>query len=455
MRAPLLMYAATRQRAVLLMALALMFIATGCNRNESDPNMGSSTNNVNLQLVADGFTSPLGVVESPDGTNRLFVIDQAGKIWLVRNGQKDNTPFLDLTSKIVTLSPQYDERGLLGMAFHPNFRNNKKFYVFYTAPPRAGGPEAGTNWNNLTRVSEFRVVGNGEQADLSTERVLLEADHPQMNHNGGTIAFGPDGYLYISIGDGGGSNDVGPGHVTDWYAVNKGGNAQNIHANWMGKILRIDVNSGSPYGIPSDNPFAGTSAKQEIWAYGFRNPYRFSFDMGGSRQLYVGDAGQRLFEEIDVVIRGGNYGWNVKEGSVCFNADSSNLIRPDCPTQDSMGNKLQPPMLEMKNSAHPEGGGIATVVVGGNVYRGGTIPSLNGYYIFGVFNQHSDQMDGKLYSAMGSSYTEIKLKDYPNNLGMYLKGFGQDSKGEIYITTSTQAGVNGSTGKVYRLVSAP
>ena len=298
---------------VILFATIIIFFAS-CKKSDSSTVADVQSN---LKLVAGNLVAPLSVVESPDDTKRLFIVDQIGKIFIVPDGGSMlAAPFLDLTSRMVTLTPGYDERGLLSIAFHPGFKTNGKFYVFYTAPPRAGGPGAG--WNSLTRISEFTVApANSNFADISSERVILEEDHPQTNHNGGTLAFGPDGYLYISIGDGGQADDVGNGHVADWYTVNAGGNAQNIWANRMGKILRIDVNSGSPYSIPPDNPYAGsTYAKKEIYAFGFRNPYRFSFDMGGSHALYVGDAGQSLYEEVDLVTKGGNYGWNVKEGQV-------------------------------------------------------------------------------------------------------------------------------------------
>ena len=428
-------------------------MVTGCNKDDGNNDAAPT-----LKLVADNLVSPLGVMEAPDNSKRLFIIDQAGKIWIVNaDGTKNTTPFIDISSKMVTLSTAYDERGLLGLAFHPDYKTNGKFYLFYTAPPRAGGPQPGTNWNNLTRISEFKVAsGNANVADISSERIILEADHPQGNHNGGTIAFGPDGYLYISIGDGGGSNDVGPGHVTDWYSVNGGGNAQNIHANLMGKVLRIDVNSGSHYSIPADNPFAGTSAKGEIYAYGFRNPYRFSFDPGGSHALYLGDAGQVLYEEIDIVTKGGNYGWNVKEGNVCFNSDSNKLIRSNCPSADSMGVAFTAPFIQLKNFAHPEGGGQATVIVGGNVYRGTVLGQYQGSYIFGIYSSTPSLADAKIYASNGTSglYNEIVLQNFSPNIGQYLKGFGQDLSGEIYLATSAKPGVDGTTGKIYKLVAA-
>jgi glucose/arabinose dehydrogenase len=435
--------------AVFILSVTLI---TGCQKDDDDNNA------VTLKLVADNLVSPLGLIEAPDNSGRLFITDQVGKIWIVNaDGTQNAAPFLDISSKIVALNAAYDERGLLGLAFHPEYKANGKFYVFYSAPPRPGGPEPGVSWNNLTRISEFKVMpGNADAADPSSERVILEADHPQSNHNGGTLAFGPDGYLYISIGDGGGANDVGPGHLTDWYAANAGGNAQNIHANLMGKILRIDVNSGSPYSIPADNPFAGTSAKGEIYAYGFRNPYRFSFDMGGARELYVGDAGQKLWEEVDVVVKGGNYGWNVKEGTACFNTDSNLLERPSCPSVDSMGRPLMPPLIQLKNYAYPGGGGQATVIVGGNVYRGGQIGPFQGRYIFGIYSTSPSTADARIYASSGTSggYEEIAVQGFTPNLGMYLKGFGQDLAGDVYVTTSAQGGVSGNTGKVYKFVLA-
>jgi hypothetical protein len=384
-------------------------------------------------------------------------VDQVGKIWIVYpDSTKPSTTFIDISSKMVALQTGYDERGLLGLAFHPNYKTNGKFYLFYTAPPRAGGPGPGVGWDNLTRISEFKVsTSDPNSADINSERVIIEGDHPQLNHNGGTIAFGPDGFLYISIGDGGGGDDDGIGHVSDWYAVNAGGNGQDNYHNLMGNILRIDVNNGNPYAIPADNPFVGSLALPEIYAFGFRNPYRFSFDMGGNHQLIVGDAGQSLYEEIDLVNKGGNYGWNVKEGKICFNTDDDKTPRNSCPTTDSAGNPLIDPVIQLPNASNPAGG-IATVIIGGNVYRGNSISSLQGKYIFGSFSQDGGA-NAKLYSATVStaaswSYEAVNLKNFPDNLGQYLKGFGQDLSGEIYLTTSSQMGLAGTTGKVYKLV---
>jgi glucose/arabinose dehydrogenase len=446
------------KRFFLIVLAAPLIIIQGCQKNDINSQPAGS---YDLKLIADNFVSPVTVVEAPDGKHNLFVVDQPGKIWIIDSaGTKIPDPFIDVSSRMVSLTPAYDERGLLGLAFHPDFKTNGKFYLFYTAPPNAGGPEAGASWDNLTRISEFTVSqSNPNQADLYTEKIILEADHPQSNHNGGTIAFGPDGFLYISIGDGGNGDDIGPGHVNDWYAINTGGNGQDVEQNLLGNILRIDVDhpgNGKNYGIPTDNPFVNARGEDEVYAYGFRNPYRFSFDLGGDKALYAGDAGQSLYEEIDVVKKGGNYGWNVKEGTHCFSTDNDKEERASCPVADSAGNPLIDPVIEVANSANPKGG-ETVAIVGGNVYRGTSIPALAGKYIFGFLSADPANPAGKILMANAAtsglwSFDQLALKSFPNNLGLYLKGFGQSPDGEIYAVTSAQIGPQGSTGKLYKLV---
>lgn len=418
---------------------------------------------VDVKTIAQNFVSPIGLVAIPDHSKRLAVIDQIGKIWIIdANGNTLPTPFLDVSSKMVALSPGYDERGLIGLAFHPDYKNNGRFFVYYQLPPRPGGPQTGVAWNNLSRIAEFKVsAGNPNMADMSTEKVILEMDDPQSNHNGGTLAFGPDNYLYIAIGDGGAANDVAPGHVEDWYPVNAGGNGQDITANLFGNILRLDIDHGSPYAIPADNPFVNKTGRDEIYAYGFRNPFRFSFDMSGSHELFAGDAGQVLWEEVSVVKKGGNYGWNVKEGTHCFNAANNLTTLPNCPDRDNLGNKLIDPVIELVNWQNPLAASAehrATTVIGGNVYRGHSIPGFQGKYIFGTFSQSPTTTDGELFIANPSgtnhlwNFDEISLKSHPNDIGYYLKGFGQDLNGEIYLTVSSRLGPAGTTGKVLKLV---
>ena len=445
-------------KGILFIVFQLLIIA-GCSKKNNTPSVPAKT--PGLQLVVDNLISPVAIAEAPDSSKRLFVVDELGQIWIIgADGKKLATPFIDVSAKMVTLTPAYDERGLLGLAFSPNFKSNGKFYLFYTAPPRPGTPvpgPSGATWNNLTRISEFKVSATDpNQADLGSERILLEADHPYLNHNGGTIAFGPDGFLYISIGDGGKADDVGNGHVPDWYTVNAGGNGQDIYANLMGNILRIDVN-GNPYNIPADNPFVGTAARPEIYAYGFRNPFRFSFDRGGSHQLLVGDEGQSLYEEVDVVTKGGNYGWNVKEGTHCFDTDSDLLVRSSCPSMDSAGKPLIDPVIELVNTANPKGGGVGVAIIGGFMYRGSALPALQGKYIFGMLST-GENANGKVFTANPAasgmwSVSPLALNGLPTDLGQFLKSFGEDQSGELYLLTSATEGPQGTSGKVYKLVA--
>jgi len=453
-----------RRRAKTTIAVFAITVGMLSLNNCDDDDKGTDVNGaakLDLQTIAEGYTSPIGVISAPDNTKRLFVIDQIGKIFIVGpDGAKVETPFLDLSNSTVPLNAGYDERGLLGLAFHPNYQSNKRFYVYYQVAPNPGGPDDSGPWNNLSRVSEFKASGDANIADPASEKVIMEWNDPQSNHNGGTIAFGGDGYLYIAIGDGGGADDVAPGHVPDWYAANEGGNGQDIEENLLGSILRIDVNTTSGnnnYGIPSDNPLVNRTGLDEIYAYGFRNPFRMSFDMKGTNQLIVGDAGQSLYEEIDLVAKGGNYGWNVKEGKHCFNAADDKNTMATCPSVDKFNNPLLDPVIEINNAAHP-GGGTAATIIGGNVYRGTAIPDMDGAYFFGTFSQKGNAPDGELFMARPAGiawgYEEVNLKSFGGDLGYYLKGFGQDNDGEIYLTVSGTSGPSGSTGKVLKLVKA-
>ncbi len=416
---------------------------------------------VDMELIAEDFVSPIQVLATHN-SDRLYIVDQVGKIWVIDgNGYKRPTPFLDLSSKMVTLNTNYDERGLLGVAFHEDFKTNGRFFVYYQLPPRAGGPVTGATWNNLSRVSEFKLLPDGSRADPNSERVIIEWDDPQSNHNGGAIAMGLDDYLYIAVGDGGGANDVGPGHVDDWYTTNSGGNAQNIEANFLGKILCIDVDHGLPYEVPSTNPFVGKPGLDEIFAFGFRNPYRMTFDMGGEHGLIASDAGQVLYEEINVVRKGANYGWNVREGMHCFSTADNKTTLPDCPTVDDRGKRLLDPVLELNNYQNPLGG-KATTIIGGYVYRGTGLEGWNGKYVFGTFSQSPTTPNGELFVATMKNgeesgpwqYEEVSLKSHPDDVGYYIKGFGQDDDGEVYLTVSSTSGPSGTTGKVFKLVPA-
>lgn len=444
----------TRLSVRLLMGLFALSLASSGVALGQSASPATFPTAAGMQLVAEGFTSPVTLVESPDGTGRLFVVDQAGMIWIVNaGGQRAAQPFLDLRDRMVQLNARYDERGLLGLAFHPRYRDTGRLFVYYSAPLRQGAPEG---WNHTARLSELRVAsGDPNRADPASERVLMSIDQPQSNHNGGTLAFGPrDGFLYLSLGDGGGRDDMGVGHVP-------GGNGQDVTQNLLGSIVRIDVDQGSPYGIPADNPFAQSGGMPEQWAWGFRNPYRFSFDIGGEHALWVGDAGQELWEEFNIVQRAGNYGWPVREGAHCFDAAAPTRSPATCAERDAAGQTMIGPVVEFLNSKQP--GGVGLAGVGGYVYRGARLPQLGGRYIFGVWSRGSgfaNTEGGAVYVAEPCangrcSYSKLWLSGMPGGqLSDFIMGFGQDRAGEVYVLTSTNLGPSGSTGKVWRLVPA-
>lgn len=437
-------------------------VIMGCNSQAKDEKQ-SPTRTVGLELIAEGLTAPVSLVEPPDSSGRLFIVDQVGLIRIVTaEGKLLEEPFLDLRDKMVNLNEGYDERGLLGLAFHPNYAQNGRFYVYYSAPLRAEAPD---NFNHTGIVSEFKVSKqNPNKANPESEQILLQIDQPQSNHNGGTLAFGPeDGMLYIGLGDGGAGDDVGTGHVKDWYKANEGGNGQDITQNLLGSILRINVDSGDPYAIPSSNPFVDGPGLDEIWAYGFRNPYRFSFDMGGSHALYAADVGQELWEEVNVVTKGGNYGWNVKEGTHCFDTANPNQVPKNCPdtvgkNHPRTGDPLIDPIIEYPNFKNPKGG-LGLSIIGGYVYRGDLLPSLNGYYIFGDWSTSFGTADGSILMANvqdttdSSEFTKLRIANTSDGeLHHFVLGFGQDADGEIYVLTKDNTGPSGHTGKVFKLV---
>jgi len=355
-----------------------------------------------LETVATGLEFPLDLA-SPRGDSRLFVVEKGGRIRIIRNGVVNSQAFLDLSGHVTTGA----EQGLLGIAFDPAYASNGRFVVNYT------------DLNGDTRISAFHVSADPDVADASSESVLLPVAQPFANHNGGQLAFGPDGFLYIGLGDGGSGGDPM-------------GNGQSL-ATLLGKILRIDLNGGSPYSIPADNPFAATAGpaqRGEIWSYGLRNPWRFSFDRANG-DLYIGDVGQNAFEEIDVspaaagAGRGLNFGWNRTEGTHCYpNAAAS------C---DRTG--LTPPVLDY---SHDDG----CSVTGGYVYRGTAIPSLVGSYFY------ADYCGGWVRSFRFADGKATDRQEWSAlSPGGSITSFGQDAAGELYVLTRE--------GGVYRIVQNP
>lgn len=444
--------------SVVLMLMLLAGI-TGCIGNETDPSPGATESSLSgqenmspnmspitmgLELIASGLAAPVQYIGPDDG--RMFAVDQTGIVEVLdENGQMHEEPFMDLRDRMVDLSPGYDERGLLGLAFHPDFIENGRLFVFYSAPLREGGLEG---YSCTNRLSSFTVSEeNPDAVDMSTEKVIFQIDKPQMNHNGGAITFGPDGYLYLPLGDGGGANDQGLGH-------SEGGNAQDT-SSFHGKILRIDVDSVEDgYAIPPDNPFINDSSfLPEIWAYGLRNPYGIAFDSRG--RFFVADAGQNLWEEVDLVEKSGNYGWNIREGTHCFDPDSPNDSPASCPEVGAKGEPFIDPIIEYDHGNH-------TVVVGGYLYEGQDLTGLAGSYLFADWSSNFDQGDGRLYLARPIAseedlweMEEIFIAGRPDGrIGEFIRAFGRDDEGEIYILTSEVMGPSGDSGKIYKLVSS-
>ena len=383
-----------RKYVLFLFAFMALLIAScggngDSNPNETPPPGGVPTEppaqlpQLTLASFVSGLSSPLDLQAPDDSSGRLFVVEQEGRIKIIRNGSVVSSPFLDITSKVSSGG----ERGLLGLAFHPDFAQNGRFYLNYT---RDSG-------QLQTVIAEYRVsAANTDQADPSSERILFTVDQPFANHNGGQLAFGTDGFLYIALGDGGGTGDPN-------------GNAQSLQT-LLGKILRIDVNTtsgGRQYGIPSDNPFVGGGGLPEIYAYGFRNPWRFSVDSPTGR-IFVADVGQSSREEIDLLEKGANFGWNVMEGSQCF--------------EPSTGCNMNGLVLPITDYGRDEGG----TVIGGYVYHGSSIAALQNVYVFGDF------ISGNLWGLQrqtDGTWTRTRLASTDRNIS----SLGQDQAGELYV----------------------
>ncbi len=355
--------------------------------------LGLSTfsQNISLESVASGFNQPLNIQNA--GDDRLFIVEKGGRIKIINSdGTVNPDNFLDLSGQISSDS----ERGLLGLAFHPDYSNNGYFYVYYSKP------------NGDSQISRFSVdAGNPDLADPTSELLLFDIEQPFSNHNGGCIAFGPEGYLYIGTGDGGSAGDPG-------------NRAQNT-ALLLGKMLRIDVDNpgaGANYGIPADNPFAGSSTDaEEIWAYGLRNPWKFSFD-ASTGDLWIADVGQNAIEEINKVgstEAGLNYGWRCYEGSEVYN-------NTDCPDPS----ELTFPIAEY---LHP----IGFSITGGYVYRGSTYSNMVGYYFFADFSS----------GILGTVDSNGDLTNL-GNFGQNWASFGEDVNGELYLS--------GFNGVIYKIV---
>ncbi len=367
---------------------------------------------ISLQKIAEGITSPVAMANAADGSNRLFICEQHGLVRIIKNNQLLEHPFLDIKEKIIRQMNLYSERGLLGIAFHPKFKSNRKFYVYYSAK------SIKSESNHKSVIAEYLASStNSDQADKNSGRIILEVEQPESNHNGGQMAFGSDGFLYIGLGDGGGANDE----------HGKTGNGQNLNT-LLGKIIRIDVNTSSAYKIPADNPFVGKPGLDEIWAYGLRNPWKFSFDKV-TKRLFCADVGQNTWEEVDIIEKGKNYGWRVMEAGHCFN-----------PEYNCNQRGLEMPIAEYNHSE-----GIS--ITGGYVYRGAK-KDFYGKYIFADWRE-------KLFMLTEQSNKSWKFEtlSLPNLEGnIYINSMGEDENGEIYLLTLKGIGPAKPQGVVYKIV---
>jgi len=398
---------------------------------------------IKLVEVASGLTHPLAMVTIPDGSGRKAVIEQHGLVRIIdERGRLRPEPFIDVSAKLPNLRPYFDERGLLGIAFHPNYRENGKFYLAYSVPLRSKLFERKVWWSHTNVVAEYTVSKDDPNvADDRTERIISEIDWPQFNHNGHWIGFGPDGMLYITTGDGGYANDWGIGHnVTT-------GNGQDLMSQ-HGKVLRINVDEDNP--IPADNPFVGRNdALPEIWAYGLRNPWRCSFDMGGGNELICGDVQQNSYEEVSVITKGANLGWRRMEADKCFD-----YVKPDAHPADCDKTGLTMPILYYNNCTAKRENCKGISITGGFVYRG-EYKNWDGKYIFGDWSKSFSTMDGQIFIATKGSdgkWTMESTKVEGMETLPYVLAFAQDDKGEVYALTSISTGPVGGHDKIYRIV---
>ena len=399
---------------------------------------------IGVKVVATGLSAPDGLVSAPDGSGRLFILDQAGKVYILKDGALLPQPFLDVSAEVVTLSPDYDERGLLGLAFDPKFAQDGRLFIYYTAKLRPG---AARGQDHTDTLSSFTVSSaDPNRVDPGSERKILQFEQPQANHNGGGLGFGPDGDLYIGVGDGGNEGDIGPGH-------SPGGNAQDT-SKLNGKILRIDVSGPAAYSIPADNPFAKGGGRPEIYADGLRNPWRFSWEPDGQHRLLIDDVGWGRFEEVDVGVNGGNYGWPVREGDHCVDEQSPLSDLATCATSDKLGNSFINPVFEY---AHAD---VGIAIVGGLIYHGSAIPALTGRYVFADLSRDWTTTiptgHGSVLAATpaGSSttWTWAKLSIQGDPVLGFVDGIGQDATGELYLLTRDELGPTGQTGQVLEIV---
>ncbi len=430
------------------------------------PPIPLGTQSIGLQTVVTSMTAPLGILFPNDNTSRAFVYEQNGFVRVLESsGTLRTVPFLNCSSRLVPIGAfgpgSYDERGLIGMALHPNFgtAGNNKIYT-HTSEPVSGTADFtvthSSPFDHQEVIAEWSVsTTDTNQINPATRRELMRIDHPDFNHNGGTMAFGKDGYLYIGMGDGGTADDEGNGHDP---AI---GNGQNTNVI-LGKILRIDVagnnSTNGKYGIPADNPFVSSGGLKEIFVSGVRNPYSFTVDKV-TGQIFLGEVGQNDIEEIDILTsasKGKNLGWRLKEGTFFFDSrGTSDGVVVTQPVMPLPSNLLEP-IAEYDHRAGPAGPGDGIAIVAGYIYRG-TAPSLAGKYIFGDLAGPSFFTPGGrlFYLDTGNQIKEFRLPGSQSNLGLFIKGFGQDLAGDIYVCASGNLAPFLQQGQIIKIIPGP
>lgn len=469
---------------------------------------------VSVNPVAEGLIAPTDFGD-PSGSDSQFVAEQTGEIYAINEDGREEEPWLDISDRMVAVAEDfygndyadpdqdYDERGLVGLEFHPDYDENGRFVLNYSAPPVDEMPDG---WSHVQVIAEFQTNEDGE-ADPDSERRIMEFYQPQYNHNSGPMAFGPDGYLYVPMGDGGGADDRLEGHVGDWYGENEGGNGQNTTESLLGGVLRIDIDADPTehpargslvhldldrdevdepgdddgYAIPDDNPFSeGEELEgegfEEYYAWGLRNPFGITFSE--EERLIVADPGQVLYEPAYQIEKGGNYGWNVREGSHCFSTETPATPPEECPLETPAdvrdGEPLIDPVVEYPQVYNDEPVGI--VITGGHTYETDVIEDLEGKYIFGDWTQDQGRIQprGRVFAAELSDVPAVSEErnehggrpredlwemeevlfegNNDGNLGYFIRQFGRGQDGEVYVLANQVGVPEGDTGVVLELV---
>jgi glucose/arabinose dehydrogenase len=448
-------FADVKRRTFLATCSAALASASGCvsvpdpsaQRRAGEPIPAGPT--VGLEPVLTGPSPdedgglgprfPVDLAITPDGEHR-YVVDRLGVLWAHGPNGFGDGPALDISVRV----PRGGEKGMFAVALHPQFESNGKLYLRYSAPKQTDTPE---NYSHVGVISEYTVGDDRSVVPTETERTVLSVAEPGAEHNGGALTFGPDGYLYASFGEGqwiGSGEDVK--QAEDWYDWNPGGNGQDVEENLLGSVLRLDVDSredNKAYGIPEDNPLVGEDGLDEQYAWGFRNPWRMGFS---GDDLFVADVGEIAVEEVNRVVKGGNYGWSVREGTTCFNRKQPGNPGPWCPEETPDGEPLRDPVIEYPHEIRT-GDGIEkrySAVIGGYVYGNDAVGELSGDYVFADFS-------GTLLAATPTtddSQWPIRRVDVSPRLPGVPLGFARDPDGELLVLSA------GGTGRIDRIVPA-